>query len=84
MTNRRPQECEICGNLVPANGGNLTPHNVRGAKGGYITKWTVAHLACEETRSPQVIAITFSSGHTVYRNAKGTCIDAPCCGCCSF
>lgn len=24
----------------------------------------------------------FSSGAEVFRNAKGTCIDAPCCGCC--
>lgn len=23
------------------------------------------------------------SGHTVYRNARGRCEDAPCCGCCS-
>ena len=25
----------------------------------------------------------FSSGATVYRNPRGRCIDAPCCGCCS-
>lgn len=26
---------------------------------------------------------TFSSGASVYRNARGRCEDAPCCGCCS-
>ena len=25
----------------------------------------------------------FSSGATVYRNPRGRCEDAPCCGCCS-
>ena len=25
----------------------------------------------------------FSSGAEVYRNARGRCEDAPCCGCCS-
>ena len=25
----------------------------------------------------------FSSGETVYRNPRGRCEDAPCCGCCS-
>ena len=25
----------------------------------------------------------FSSGHEVYTNRAGRCIDAPCCGCCS-
>jgi len=27
---------------------------------------------------------TFSSGHSIMRNVRGTCIDAPCCGCCTF
>jgi hypothetical protein len=27
---------------------------------------------------------TFSSGHTAYRNARGRCEDAPCCGCCTI
>jgi hypothetical protein len=33
--------------------------------------------------APRVIATTFNSGATVYQNARGRCIDAPCCGCCS-
>jgi hypothetical protein len=31
---------------------------------------------------PEIIYTTFSSGAVVYRNARGTCEDAPCCGCC--
>ena len=30
------------------------------------------------------IEIRFSSGATFYRNARGRCIDAPCCGCCTI
>jgi hypothetical protein len=28
--------------------------------------------------------IRLSSGHTLYRNKRGICEDAPCCGCCTF
>lgn len=27
--------------------------------------------------------IRFSSGETMYRNKRGRCEDAPCCGCCT-
>ena len=30
------------------------------------------------------IEIRFASGDTFYRNARGRCIDAPCCGCCTI
>jgi hypothetical protein len=33
--------------------------------------------------APRVITTRFNSGAVVYRNARGRCIDAPCCGCCS-
>lgn len=29
-----------------------------------------------------VVVTTFNSGATTYRNARGRCEDAPCCGCC--
>lgn len=32
---------------------------------------------------PKVHTFVFASG-TFYRNAKGRCIDAPCCGCCTI
>jgi len=28
--------------------------------------------------------IRFASAATFYRNARGRCIDAPCCGCCTI
>lgn len=44
--------------------------------------------APESTRSARPtgrsrVVTRFSSGATVTRNARGRCIDAPCCGCCS-
>lgn len=30
-----------------------------------------------------IIVTRFSSGAEIYRNARGRCEDAPCCGCCS-
>ncbi len=35
-------------------------------------------------RAPRVNSYRFGSGAVMYRNAKGRCIDAPCCGCCTF
>lgn len=34
-------------------------------------------------RNPYAGVTRFSSGATVYRNPRGRCEDAPCCGCCS-
>lgn len=33
--------------------------------------------------APSVSVTRFSSGAVVYRNTRGRCEDAPCCGCCS-
>lgn len=32
--------------------------------------------------APSVVVTRFNSGATTYRNARGRCEDAPCCGCC--
>jgi hypothetical protein len=32
----------------------------------------------------KAIEIRVASGDTFYRNARGRCIDAPCCGCCTI
>jgi len=32
----------------------------------------------------KAIEIKFANGDTFYRNARGRCIDAPCCGCCTI
>lgn len=49
----------------------------------YVRKGAVYHVDCEGTK--QITTIHFpSTGNTVFRNARGTCEDAPCCGCCTF
>jgi hypothetical protein len=34
------------------------------------------------TAAPTVVVTRFNSGAVTYRNARGRCEDAPCCGCC--
>lgn len=75
MVNRYAGKCEKCGNHVPAQGGTVR-------KVGRM--WVVRHLACESAGTPQVMEFRFSSGATMIRNVRGTCEDAPCCGCCTF
>lgn len=48
----------------------------------------LARLQAAATPAPKweggrILVTEFSSGATVYRNARGRCEDAPCCGCCS-
>lgn len=73
-TNRYAQPCAVCDATVPANGGRLT----KGPRG-----WEVRHPACEGGAS-SVVTFRFSSGRSMTRNVRGTCEDAPCCGCCTF
>ena len=43
------------------------------------------HPACtSDDPDKQSYAVTFSSGETFYRNVRGRCEDAPCCGCCTI
>ena len=72
-TNKYAASCTVCGNQVPANGGNLKKVGRR---------WKVTHLACAGG-TPAVSSIT-TSGGTFYQNSRGRCEDAPCCGCCTF
>lgn len=72
--NKYPAACAVCGATVPARAGSLQ-------KSG--SRWAVTHPACEGGE-PSVIEITLASGYSMRRNRRGTCEDAPCCGCCSF
>lgn len=73
--NRYPGNCMYCGNRVAAKAGKLL-----GGRGN----WEVAHLACADTGTGQVVETYFpSTGERIYENARGRCEDAPCCGCCS-
>ena len=71
--NRWAAPCALCGGRVPANGGNLTRT---------LAGWAAVHLACAEAGGPAVDTSTDSHGRVSSRNRRGTCEDAPCCGCC--
>jgi len=75
-TNRYPGTCVYCHNRVASFAGKMW----RDGSGG---RWLVAHLACAEYGEDAVVATHFSDGTVTYRNRKGRCEDAPCCGCCS-
>jgi len=71
--NRYAARCSVCSNVVNENAGELQWSGRR---------WEVKHLACAASDTPSVIEIR-TSGGTFTRNARGTCEDAPCCGCCT-
>jgi len=75
MLNRFAGRCHYCGGGVPAKGGDCFKVNGR---------WAVAHLSCKSSEKSEVDVIKFSSGEEFYRNKKGRCEDAPCCGCCTI
>jgi len=76
MSNRYAGDCYFCGNRVAARAGNLI--------GKINGRWQVAHLACEQAGQAEVSEVYFpTTGNRVYRNRKGRCEDAPCCGCCT-
>lgn len=75
MLNRYAGTCHYCGGIVPIKGGTLWKSGKR---------WRIAHLACNEKQIPQVNVFRFNDGRVQTRNVNGLCIDAPCCGCCTF
>lgn len=74
MANKYAGTCEACGTRVAPGAGRL---------GKAFGKWTVTHNKCPEG-GKKVMTVRFSSGAVITRNARGTCEDAPCCGCCTF
>jgi len=78
MTNKYPGRCSYCGGHVARNAGKCW--KPKGAR-----RFSVAHLACSDSESPQVTEVYLpSTGTTLYQNKAGRCEDAPCCGCCTF
>jgi hypothetical protein len=69
MTAKYPGTCAATGK--PFNVGDLIDYNKAKKR---------AVLVAEN----KPIEIRFASGATFYRNARGRCIDAPCCGCCTI
>lgn len=72
MVNKFAGSCSKCGARVAPKAGKL--ERVGSA-------WVVSHLACSVSGQAEVIEIR-TSGATITRNRRGTCEDAPCCGCC--
>lgn len=72
MTARFPGTCTGCHQAIAV--GDVIVH---------IRKGTTYHQDCD---GATLVTRTYfpSTGATVYRNAKGTCEDAPACGCCTF
>lgn len=75
MVNKYPGYCVSCKGPVAVNAGELR----RSKRGRYY----ILHPDCARG-GEGVNTITFSSGETFYRNKKGRCEDAPCCGCCTI
>jgi hypothetical protein len=76
--NRYAGPCHICKANIPASGGLLVPIPGRRAR-------VAVHLACHDEGAPQVVEYrTHPDGPVLMtRNVRGTCEDAPCCGCCT-
>jgi hypothetical protein len=72
MTARFPGRCRGCdAGIVP---GDIIVHGGRGK---------TYHVDCNGRT--EITTIYFpSTGNTIYRNARGRCEDAPCCGCCTY
>lgn len=75
MVNKYKGTCVKCGSIVPALGGKVFK------QGG---RWVVIHLCCEDQDHPGVSTTVFGDGTVLFRNKRGRCEDAPCCGCCNY
>lgn len=77
-------KCRNCGGAIaiddPIKWSRLT-----GAIHADCKEFAPVGLACRDPRMQgQVVVTTFADGTQVYRNRKGRCEDAPCCGCCTY
>ena len=81
ITARFSSVCPDCGSRIAA-----------GSKVEWRKGDKARHVNCSNTSTPAlesrgsesgIVYTRFSSVAEVYRNRKGRCEDAPCCGCCS-
>ena len=75
MTNKYPGPCEHCGGTVAAHAGTCKRVGRR---------WIVAHTDCNVAGEGAVSHVFNIGGQEFYRNKRGRCEDAPCCGCCTI
>lgn len=88
MKNRYDANCNECRRPVPAGEGTL--HKTR----RYGRTFWLVSCGCDEageSAAQRISAgnstsygVVTSSGWVGYRNRAGRCLDAPCCGCCTF
>lgn len=76
MENRYPGNCNTCGVRVRKQTGTA----VKSASGRWIVLCST-HSGGDE---PARIATFNIGGRDYYRNSRGRCEDAPCCGCCTI
>jgi hypothetical protein len=75
IKSRYPGKCRDCGTSFPA-GTEIEWHGRRRGS---------SCLDCAGSGKGGTRINTFrTSGGTFYRNARGRCEDAPCCGCCTI
>lgn len=93
MKNRYETNCNTCRSNVPAGAGTLSK-TTRFRR----TFWLVTCDACtaggdtaDEPTAQRIsrgnetsFGVVTSTGWVGYRNRRGRCEDAPCCGCCTF
>lgn len=74
MVNRYAGQCYYCGSRVAAKAGNLLKQG---------RTFHPVHLACHD-RGERGVDVFVIGGNEYTRNRRGTCEDAPCCGCCTI
>jgi len=98
MVAKYPGECRDCGARI-ARGCTITYHGRGagvscsacaqagaggdGAESDPDGEDHSARMRCDRAAAPRVSVTRFAGGGVSYRNSRGRCEDAPCCGCCS-
>jgi hypothetical protein len=67
-----------CYDLSCAEADGLTTRECHGPA-GWVTERLSQRIGAP---APSIVTTWFNSGASTYRNARGRCEDAPCCGCC--
>ena len=77
MTNRYPTTCSVCACRVPRGRGSV--EKIAGVWRGFCARH--ADYTAQDSHGIHTFVI---GGREYYRNARGLCEDAPCCGCCTI
>ncbi len=81
MSNRYPGQCNECGSKVRKGAGVA----VKAASGRWIVLCAAHSGASSSGTAAGRVSDHFEiGGRSYYRNTRGRCEDAPCCGCCTI